>query len=103
LKLVDLEKVVKLAKQYKLITVADNTFATPLLQRPLEYGVDIVVHSATKYLNGHSDVISGIAVVGKNAELADKLRFLQNAVGGIAGPFDSFLVLRGIKTLAIRM
>jgi cystathionine beta-lyase/cystathionine gamma-synthase len=103
LKLVDLEKIVAIAKQHNLITVADNTFATPLLQRPLEYGVDIVVHSATKYLNGHSDVVSGIAVVGNNPELAERLGFLQNAVGAIAGPFDSFLVLRGIKTLALRM
>jgi cystathionine beta-lyase/cystathionine gamma-synthase len=103
LKLVDLKKVAAIAKQYHLISVADNTFATPLIQRPLEHGFDIVVHSATKYLNGHSDVVSGIAVVGKNAELAEKLSFLHNAVGAIAGPFDSFLVLRGIKTLAVRM
>jgi cystathionine beta-lyase len=103
LKLVDLKRAAEIAKQYNLISVADNTFATPLLQRPIEHGFDIVVHSATKYLNGHSDVISGIAVVGKNAELAEQLRFLQNAVGAIAGPFDSFLVLRGIKTLAVRM
>jgi cystathionine beta-lyase len=103
LKLVNLKRASEIAKQYNLISVADNTFATPLLQRPIEYGFDIVVHSATKYLNGHSDVISGIAVVGKNAELAEQLSFLQNAVGAIAGPFDSFLVLRGIKTLAVRM
>lgn len=103
LKLVDLKKIVTLAKQHKLLTVADNTFATPLLQRPLEIGCDIVVHSATKYLNGHSDMVGGIAIVGDNADLADKLAFLQNAVGAIAGPFDSFLALRGIKTLAVRM
>jgi cystathionine beta-lyase len=103
LKLVDLKRAADIAKQYNLISVADNTFATPLLQRPIEHGFDIVVHSATKYLNGHSDVISGIAVVGKNAALAEQLSFLQNAVGAIAGPFDSFLVLRGIKTLSVRM
>jgi cystathionine beta-lyase/cystathionine gamma-synthase len=103
LKLVDLQKIVTIAKQHQLISVADNTFATPILQRPLEYGFDIVVHSATKYLNGHSDVVGGIAVVGNNSELAEQMGFLQNAIGAIAGPFDSFLVLRGIKTLALRM
>jgi len=103
LKLVDLEKVADLAKKHKLISVVDNTFATPILQRPLEYGYDIVVHSATKYLNGHSDVISGVAVVGDNEELATQMGFLQNSVGSIAGAFDSFLVLRGIKTLSVRM
>jgi cystathionine beta-lyase/cystathionine gamma-synthase len=103
LKLVDLQRVAEIAKQYSVITVADNTFATPLLQRPLEYGFDIVVHSATKYLNGHSDMIGGIVVVGDNAELAEQIAFLQNAVGAIASPFDSFLALRGLKTLAIRM
>jgi len=103
LKLVDLKQVAAIAKQHRLISVVDNTFATPILQRPLEYGFDIVVHSATKYLNGHSDVIGGVAIVGDNAELAQQLGFLQNSVGAIAGPFDSFLVLRGIKTLAVRM
>lgn len=103
LKLVDLEKVAAIAKKHNLISVVDNTFATPLIQRPLEYGFDIVMHSATKYLNGHSDVIGGIAVVGENAELAERLGFLQNAVGAVPGPFDSFLILRGIKTLAVRM
>jgi cystathionine beta-lyase/cystathionine gamma-synthase len=102
LKLVDLKKVAALAKQHKLLSVVDNTFATPLLQQPLSLGHDIVVHSATKYLSGHSDVISGIAVTN-NAELATQLAFLQNSIGGIAGPFDSFLVLRGLKTLAVRM
>jgi len=82
--------------------VVDNTFASPCLQRPLEYGADIVVHSATKYLNGHSDVVGG-GVVVSDAELARRIGFLQNAVGGVAGPFDSFLVLRGLKTLALRM
>lgn len=103
LKLVDLKKVVAIAKKHHLITVADNTFATPMLQRPIEVGFDIVMHSATKYLNGHSDMIGGIAIVGENTELADQMAFLQNAVGAIAGPFDSFLALRGVKTLAIRM
>ncbi|MCY1416302.1 Cystathionine beta-lyase [compost metagenome] len=83
--------------------MADNTFASPWIQRPLELGFDIVLHSTTKYLNGHSDVIGGIAVVGQNAELAERLAFLQNAVGAIAGPFDAFLTLRGVKTLALRM
>jgi cystathionine beta-lyase/cystathionine gamma-synthase len=103
LKLVDLQQTADIAKKHQLISVADNTFATPLLQRPLEYGFDIVVHSATKYLNGHSDVIGGIAVVGDNQELAEQMGFLQNSIGAIAGPFDSFLILRGIKTLALRM
>ncbi len=103
LKLVDLKKVADIAKQHKLISVADNTFATPILQRPLELGFDIVTHSATKYLNGHSDMVGGIAIVGNNAELAEQLGFLQNAIGAIAGPFDSFLALRGVKTLAVRM
>ncbi len=103
LKLVDLEQVAALAKQHGLLSVVDNTFATPLLQRPLELGFDIVVHSATKYLNGHSDMIGGIAVVGAKPELIEQLAFLQNAVGAIAGPFDSFLALRGLKTLAVRM
>ena len=103
LKIVDLQLIAGIAKKHGLITVADNTFATPLIQRPLELGFDIVVHSATKYLNGHSDVVSGIAVVGDNKALAEQLKYLQNAVGAIAGPFDSFLVLRGLKTLAVRM
>ncbi|MES2218943.1 MAG: cystathionine gamma-synthase, partial [Pseudomonadota bacterium] len=102
LKLVDLKQTAAIAKQHNLLSVVDNTFATPLLQQPLNYGHDIVVHSATKYLSGHSDVISGIAVTN-NAELAEQLAFLQNSIGGIAGPFDSFLVLRGLKTLAVRM
>jgi cystathionine beta-lyase/cystathionine gamma-synthase len=83
--------------------VADNTFASPWIQRPLEHGFDIVVHSTTKYLNGHSDMVGGVAIVGQNAELAERLAFLQNAVGAIQGPFDSFLALRGLKTLALRM
>ncbi|MDP3561165.1 MAG: PLP-dependent aspartate aminotransferase family protein [Legionellaceae bacterium] len=103
LKIADLHKISAIAKQHKLLAVADNTFATPWIQRPIEFGFDIVLHSATKYLNGHSDVVSGVAVVGDNTELADKLAFLQNASGGIAGAFDSFLVLRGLKTLPLRM
>jgi cystathionine beta-lyase/cystathionine gamma-synthase len=103
LKVVDLEEAVKFARAHKLITAADNTFASPVIQRPLEYGFDIVMHSATKYLNGHSDVIGGVVVVREDGELAERMRFLQNAVGAILGPFDSFLIQRGIKTLPIRM
>jgi cystathionine gamma-lyase len=103
LKLVDLAGVVAIAKRHGVLTVADNTFASPWIQRPLEYGFDIVFHSATKYLNGHSDMVGGIAVVGENKDIADRLGFLQNAIGGIQGPFDSFLALRGVKTLALRM
>lgn len=103
LKLVDIEAVVRFAKARGIWTVVDNTFASPWIQRPLELGADAVVHSATKYLNGHSDMVGGVAVVGDNAELAEKLAFLQNAVGAISGPFDSFLALRGLKTLALRM
>lgn len=103
LKLVDLEEIAQFAKQNQLISVADNTFATPYLQRPLEYGIDIVFHSATKYINGHSDVVSGAVVVGNNTDLAEKLYFLQNSIGAIASPFDSFLLLRSLKTLPVRM
>jgi cystathionine gamma-lyase len=103
LRLADLAGIAALAKKHGLITVADNTFASPFVQRPLELGFDIVMHSATKYLNGHSDVVAGVAVVGDNAEIAEKLKFLQNAVGAVLGPFDSFLALRGVKTLALRM
>lgn len=103
LKLVDLEAVASIARKHKLITVADNTFATPWNQRPLELGFDVVMHSATKYLNGHSDMVGGIAVAGDNKELRERLGFLQNSVGGIAGPFDSFLAHRGVKTLGLRM
>jgi cystathionine gamma-lyase len=103
LKLVDLSAVVAIARKHGLITVCDNTFATPFVQRPLEHGVDIVVHSATKYLNGHSDSIGGVAVVGGNSALQERLAYLQNAIGAVSGPFDCFLILRGIKTLALRM
>jgi len=103
LRLADLAAIAALAKKRGLITVADNTFASPYIQRPLELGFDVVMHSATKYLNGHSDVVAGVAVVGDNAALAEQMKFLQNAVGGVLGPFDSFLALRGVKTLALRM
>ena len=103
LKLVELECVAAIAKKRGILAAADNTFATPYIQRPLELGFDLVVHSTTKYLNGHSDMVGGVAIVGANAELRDKMRFLQNAVGAIQGPFDSFLALRGLKTLALRM
>ena len=103
LRVVDLEGVGALARRRGLISVADNTFASPYIQRPIELGIDIVVHSTTKYLNGHSDMVGGSVVVGPRKELQDQLRFLQNAVGGISGPFDSFLALRGLKTLALRM
>lgn len=103
LKLADLKKIAAIAKKHNLLTVADNTFATPWIQRPLEYGFDIVLHSATKYLNGHSDVVSGVVVVGDNPDLASKVAFLHNSCGAIAGPFDSFLVLRSLKTLSLRM
>ena len=102
LRLVDIAQVSAFARSKNILTVVDNTFATPWVQRPLELGADIVMHSATKYLNGHSDMVGGIAVTA-NPELADKIGFLQNAVGGISGPFDSFLALRGLKTLAVRM
>lgn len=103
LRLSDLAAIARLCRARGILCVADNTFASPWIQRPLELGFDIVVHSSTKYLNGHSDVIGGIAVVGDNAELAEHLGFIQNAVGAIAGPFDAFLTLRGVKTLALRM
>jgi cystathionine gamma-lyase len=103
LKLVDLKAVAAVAGRHGLISVCDNTFATPFAQRPLEHGIDIVVHSATKYLNGHSDSVGGVAVVGENAELRERLAYLQNAVGAVCAPFDCFLILRGIKTLAVRM
>jgi cystathionine beta-lyase/cystathionine gamma-synthase len=102
LKLVDLQMVAEVARAKGLLAVADNTFASPWVQRPLEHGFDIVVHSATKYLNGHSDLVGGVAVTSK-PELAEQLGFLQNAVGSIPSAFDSFLVTRGLKTLALRM
>lgn len=103
LKLADLEQIAGLAKSRGILSVVDNTFASPYIQRPIELGFDLVVHSATKYLNGHSDMVGGVAVVGPNQELSGQLAFLHNAVGAIAGPFDSFLALRGLKTLHLRM
>jgi cystathionine gamma-lyase len=103
LKLCDLEAIAAVAKAPGRWLAADNTFASPFVQRPLELGFDLVVHSATKYLNGHSDMVGGVAVVGHDDELRERLAFLQNAVGAISGPFDSFLALRGLKTLALRM
>jgi len=103
LRLADLEAISTLAKKHGILTVSDNTFASPYVQRPLELAIDIVVHSTTKYLNGHSDIIGGCVVIGENKDLAERMRFLQNAVGAIQGPFDSFLALRGLKTLALRM
>jgi cystathionine gamma-lyase len=103
LKLSDLEAIARFARERGIRTVADNTFASPWVQRPIELGIDAVVHSTTKYLNGHSDMVGGTVVVGENTELRDQMKFLQNAVGAISGPFDSFLALRGLKTLALRM
>jgi cystathionine gamma-lyase len=106
LKLIDLQAIGEFTHENKLIAVADNTFASPWIQHPIDLGFDIVVHSATKYLNGHSDMVGGVVVVGPGEArmpLAERLAFLQNAVGAVAGPFDSFLALRGLKTLALRM
>jgi len=106
LKLADLHAVAALCRERGILSVCDNTFASPIVQRPLEHGIDIVVHSTTKYMNGHSDVIGGVAVIGaepRHQPLRERLGFIQNAVGAIQGPFDSFLVLRGIKTLALRV
>ncbi|PWK85724.1 trans-sulfuration enzyme family protein [Fulvimonas soli] len=102
LKLVDLAKMAAFAKRHGLLLVVDNTFCSPMLQRPLEFGADLVLHSATKYLNGHSDMVGGI-VVAAHAELAERMAFLQNSVGAVAGPFDAFLAMRGLKTLHLRM
>ena len=102
MEITDLPAIASLAKKHKLMTVADNTFATPYLQRPIEHGIDIVVHSLTKYLNGHSDMLGGI-VVTNNEKVTERLRFLQKATGGILSPFDAWLCLRGTKTLAVRM
>jgi cystathionine gamma-lyase len=102
LNLIDLAAVAQLARKRGILSVCDSTFATPYLQRPLDLGVDIVMHSATKYLNGHSDVLAG-AVIVRDAALAEQLKFLQNGLGSMSGAFDSFMLLRGIKTLAVRM
>jgi cystathionine gamma-lyase len=103
LKLVDIEQISAIARKRGLMVAVDNTFSSPVLQRPLELGAHLVMHSATKYLNGHSDMVGGVVVVGDDAEVADQMTFLQNAVGGVQGPFDSFLALRGLKTLHLRM
>jgi len=103
LKIVDIRAISDIARRHGIRVVVDNTFASPILQRPLEHGADLVVHSATKYLNGHSDMVGGMVVVGDDAELAEQLAFLQNSVGAVQGPFDSFLALRGLKTLHLRM
>jgi cystathionine beta-lyase/cystathionine gamma-synthase len=103
LKLIDLDRIATIARPKKILTACDNTFASPWTQRPLEHGFDLVMHSTTKYLNGHSDIVGGIVVVGENTDLRERVAFLQNAVGAVAGPFDSFLALRGVKTLALRM
>ena len=103
LKIVDIAAAVAVAKRHGLRVVVDNTFASPVLQRPIELGADIVMHSATKYLNGHSDMVGGMVVVGADEELAEQMAFLQNSIGAVQGPFDSFLALRGIKTLPLRM
>jgi len=102
LKIVDINAIVELAREHAAIVVVDNTFATPCLQRPLEFGADIVMHSATKFINGHSDMVGGIAVTS-DEELAERLAYLQNSIGAVSGPFDSFLALRGVKTLDVRM
>ena len=103
LKIVDIARLAEFARKRGLWLAVDNTFSSPILQRPLELGAHLVMHSATKYLNGHSDIVGGMLVVGDDARLAEQLTFLQNAVGGIQGPFDSFLALRGLKTLHLRM
>jgi cystathionine gamma-lyase len=102
LKIVDLQFIAKIAKKYNIITVADNTFCSPYIQRPIEHGFDIVVHSATKFLNGHSDMVGGI-VVCSNKEHTEQIAYLQNSVGAVQGPFDAFFALRGLKTLSLRM
>ncbi len=103
LKLVDLARIGAFARKHGLVFVVDNTFCSPMLQRPIEYGADLVLHSATKYLNGHSDMVGGIVVAGEDKDLAEQMAFLHNSVGAVAGPFDSFLAMRGLKTLHLRM
>ncbi len=103
LKLVDFKAIIEIAKAHNLIAVCDNTFASPYVQNPLDFGFDIVMHSVTKYLNGHSDMVGGVAVVGDNDELIEQMGFLQNSIGSVPSPFDCFLALRGLKTLALRM
>ena len=103
LKIVDIARLAEFARKRGIRLAVDNTFSSPILQRPLELGAHLVMHSATKYLNGHSDIVGGMLVVGDDRELAEQMTFLQNAVGGVQGPFDSFLALRGLKTLHLRM
>ncbi|MBA2237825.1 MAG: cystathionine gamma-synthase [Lysobacter sp.] len=103
LKLVDIAQIAAIARKRGLIVVVDNTFSSPILQRPIEHGAHLVMHSATKYLNGHSDMVGGMAVVGDDTGLAEQMAFLQNSIGAVQGPFDSFLALRGLKTLHLRM
>ena len=103
LKITDLEQVAKIGKAREILTVVDNTFASPYVQRPLDLGIDIVLHSVTKYINGHSDMVGGVVIVRDRADLAEKLEFMQNAIGSILDPFSSFLALRGVKTLPLRM
>ena len=103
LKIADLKRIARIAKKHKLLTVCDNTFATPINQRPLDFGIDIVNHSTTKYINGHSDIIGGSLVIGKNKTLEKKLALIQNSTGAVPSPFDCFLILRGIKTLSLRI
>ncbi len=103
LKITDLKKISRIAKKHKILTICDNTFSSPINQKPLDFGIDIVNHSTTKYINGHSDVIGGALIIGKNKSLADKIAFIQNSVGAVPSPFDCFLVLRAIKTLSLRM
>lgn len=103
LKLIDLEALAQTARRHGIVTCCDNTFASPWVQRPLELGFDFVMHSATKYLNGHSDIVGGVLVAAREGELTERLAYLQNAVGAVQGPFDAFLALRGLKTLALRM
>ena len=103
LKITDLKKISEIAKKHKILTICDNTFSSPINQKPLDFGIDIVNHSTTKYINGHSDVIGGALIIGKNKSLADKIAFIQNSVGAVPSPFDCFLVLRAIKTLSLRM
>ena len=103
LKIVDLRAVADFARKRKILTVCDNTFASPFIQRPLEFGFDVVVHSTTKYLNGHSDMVGGVVAIGDNPDLKARIGYLQNAVGAVLSPFDSFLALRSLKTLHIRM
>lgn len=103
LEITDLRGVAEISKKHGILSIVDNTFMTPYLQRPIELGIDIVVHSATKYLGGHSDLIAGLAIVANGTGLADRLAFIQNSTGGVLQPFDSFLLIRGIRTLGVRM